>query len=471
MKGIRLIKQICFRTLFLVTIALTLQGCFVAKDYERPQVADESFFRTDQIPKDSLSLGEVSWRELFTDTYLKNYIEEGLHNNLDIRVALQQIETANAYFRQGKAGYLPTLDLNAGVTHQELSGNSQFGSIFDGNITQYELTGNMAWEADVWGKIRSNKRASEAGYLQSVAAHQAVKTELVAQIATVYYQLLTLDAQLEIVEKTIANRSSSLETTEALKEAGIVTEVAVKQTEAQLYNAEVLRIDLKRDIALTENTFSILLGSSPADIERSRLEEQEVVADLNTGYPVQLLRNRPDVIAAEYQLLEAFEMSNVARSNFYPSLRITATSGFQSLELDRLLSANSIFATFVGSLAQPLLNRRQIKTQFEVAQSQQEIAYLRFKQALLTAEREVSDALYSYAAAEEKIGFSTKEFEAYDTATRYSEELLDNGLANYLEVLTARENALNAEVRITTTRFEQMQAVVELYRALGGGKE
>jgi outer membrane protein, multidrug efflux system len=373
---------------------------------------------------------------------------------------------------RGKAGYLPTLDLNAGVTHQELSGNSQFGSIFDGNITQYELTGNMAWEADVWGKIRSNKRASEAGYLQSVAAHQAVKTELVAQIATVYYQLLTLDAQLEIVEKTLANRSSSLETTEALKEAGIVTEVAVKQTEAQLYNAEVLRIDLKRDIALTENTFSILLGSSPADIERSRLEEQEVVADLNTGYPVQLLRNRPDVIAAEYQLVEAFEMSNVARSNFLSFFEDKQLPpDFKVWKLDRLLSANSIFATFVGSLAQPLLNRRQIKTQFEVAQSQQEIAYLRFKQALLTAEREVSDALYSYAAAEEKIGFSTKEFEAYDTATRYSEELLDNGLANYLEVLTARENALNAEVRITTTRFEQMQAVVELYRALGGGKE
>lgn len=471
MKGIRHIKKICFKTFVLITIALTLQGCFVAKEYERPQVVDETYFRTDQLPKDSTSLGEVSWRELFTDAYLRDYIEEGLQNNLDIRVALQQMEVANAYFREGKAGYQPTLDINAAVTHQELSGNSQFGSIFDGNITQYEITGNLAWEADIWGKIRSNKRAAEAGYLQSVAAHQAVKTQLITQIAMVYYQLLALDAQLEIVKKTIANRSSSLETTEALKEAGIVTEVAVKQTEAQLYNAEVLRIDLKRDITLAENTFSILLGNSPTKVERSRLEDQQLIADLNTGYPVQLLRNRPDVIAAEYRLVEAFELSNVARSNFYPSLRITATSGFQSLELDRLLNANSLFATFVGSLVQPLINRREIKTRYEVAQSQQEIAYLQFKQALLVAEREVSDALYSYAAAGEKIDFSTKEFEAYDTATRYSEELLDNGLANYLEVLTARENALNAEVRITNTRFDQMQAVIELYKALGGGME
>lgn len=464
-------KRYITKISLIVVVALTLQGCFVAKDYERPPIesVSEALFRTDNLPQDSTSMADVSWKSLFTDAALVVHIETGLANNLDIRMALQQIEAANAYYRQGKAGYLPTFGVNAQVTHQELSKNSQFGAFFNGGITQYDLSGNLSWEADIWGKIRSNKRASAASYLQSVSAHQAVKTQLVASIATLYYQLATLDEQLRIVEETIKNRTTSLETTQALKQAGLLTEVAVKQTEAQLYNAQALQLDLKRDIALTENTFSILLGASPQQIERNTLDVQELNADLKTGYPAQLLRNRPDVMAAEYGLVNAFEMTNVARSQFYPSLSISATSGFQSLELDQWLSGNSIFANFVGSLAQPILNGRRIKTQYEVAQAQQEQAFLQFKKAMLTASKEVSDAMYNYTNAEAKIAIKTKEFEAYSDATTYSEDLLDNGLANYLEVLRSRENSLNAQVSVTNAQFEKLQAIVELYRALGGG--
>lgn len=464
-------KTIAMKLLFLLAISLLLQGCFVAKNYERPEVLDEAQFRTDRLPMDSTSLGEISWKTLFSDQQLAQYIEQGLQNNIDIRVAMQQLEIAKAYYKQGKAGYLPELNVRGQVTHQELSGNSQFGSIFDGSITQYELTGNLAWEADIWGKIRSGKRASEAAYLQTAAAHQAVKTQLIANIATVYYQLLMLDAQLEIVEQTIRNRSNSLETTKLLKDAGILTEVAVKQTEAQLNTAEGLKLDIKRNIHHTENLFSILLGSPVQKIKRGSLDSQTLTTDLNTGFPAQLLRNRPDVIAAEYQLVEAFELTNIARSNFYPSLGITATTGFQSLDLDQLLNANSLFATFVGSLVQPLLNGRRIRSEFEASEARQEIAYLQFRQALLTAGREVSDAMYAYKTAEEKIKFKTKEFEAYALASDYSEELLDSGFINYLEVLIARENTLNAEVQLATIKFEKLQAVVELYRALGGGME
>lgn len=455
----------------LVVVIFTLQGCFVAKDYERAQMENlsEDLFRTDQLPQDSTSIADVSWKTIFTDATLVKHIETGLTNNLDIRIALQQIEAANAFYRQGKAGNLPTFGINAQVTHQELSKNSQFGAFFDGGITQYDLIGNLSWEADIWGKIRSNQRASGAAYLQSVAAHQAVKTHLVASIATLYYQLATLDEQLRIVEETIENRTSSLETTKALKEAGLLTEVAVKQTEAQLYTAQALQLDLKRDIAFTENTFSILLGASPQQIERNTLENQQINIDLKTGFPSKLLSNRPDVMAAEYGLIQAFEMTNVARSQFYPSLSISATSGFQSLELDEWLSTNSIFANFVGGLAQPILNGRRIKTQYEVAQAQQEQNFLQFKKTMLIASKEVSDAMFSYTNAEAKIGIKTKEFEAYNDATIYSEALLDNGLANYLEVLTARENSLNSQVSVTNAKFEKLQAIVELYRALGGG--
>src|SRR5690606_28466038 len=206
---------------FIVVVALTLQGCFVAKDYERTQLetVSEALYRTDNLPQDSTSMADMFWKSLFTDAALVSHIETGLANNLDIRIALQQIDATDAYYRPGKAGNLPTFGVTAQVTHPELSKNSQFGAFFNGGLTQYDLSGNLSWEADIWGKIRSNQRASGAAYLQSVSAHQAVKTQLVANIATLYYQLATLDEQLRIVEETIDNRSSSLETTKALKDA------------------------------------------------------------------------------------------------------------------------------------------------------------------------------------------------------------------------------------------------------------
>ncbi|MGB8375794.1 MAG: TolC family protein, partial [Salegentibacter sp.] len=262
--------------LILAVTPLLLVSCFAAKEYERPDVVKTENYRTDLLPQDSLNMAEVSWREMFTDPRLQSYIEEGLENNIDIRIAIQQMLAAEAYVKQGKAGYLPTLDLGANVNHQILSKNSQFGSFFNGNITQYDVTGNLSWEADIWGKIRSNKRALQADYLQTVAAHKAVKTRLIANIAITYYQLLMLDEQKRITLETINTRSKSLETTKALKEAGNVTEVGVQQTEAQLYTAQSLLIDINNEIRLLENSFSILLGTAPQQIDRGELQDQEI---------------------------------------------------------------------------------------------------------------------------------------------------------------------------------------------------
>lgn len=462
-------KYSLYKLIFAPVLLVSLQSCFVARDYQRPEVVNEAQFRTDQLSEDSITIADVSWKELFSDPILIGHIEEGLENNIDIRVALQQIVAANAYYQQGKASYFPTLGVSGQVAHQELSKNSQMGALYSGGITQFELSGSASWEADIWGKIRSGKRAFEASYLQTVAAHKAVKTQLIANIASVYYQLLSLDEQLKITEQSIANRESSLETTKALKDAGYVTEVGVKQTEAQLYDARGILLDIKTNIKLLENTFSILLGAAPHAIDRGSLEKQTIAAEVKVGFPVQLLRNRPDVIAAEYNLINAFELTNVAKSNFYPSLNISATGGFQSLELEKLLDVNSLFATAVGSLTQPIINGRRIRTQYEVAQAQQEQALLNFRRSILNASREVSDALYTFEAAEERIEIKTLEYEAYDTATAYSEELLNNGLINYLEVLTARQNALYAQLDLINAQFSQLNAVVEIYRALGGG--
>ena len=460
-----------YRTVLVPAVLLSLQSCFVAKDYERPEVLEEEFFRTDRIPQDSLTIADVSWREMFTDPLLISYIEQGLENNIDIRIALQQMAAAEAYVKQGRAGYFPTLNLSGAVNHQILSRNSQFGALFDGSITQYEATGNLSWEADIWGRIRSTDRAYRASFLQSVAAHQAVKTELIANIASTYFQLLALDEQLNITQETVSNRESSLETIMALKDAGTVTEVAVQQTEAQLYRAQAVLVEIEANIRLLENSFSILLGEAPQQVDRTSLVEQEVETELKIGVPAQLLRNRPDVIAAEYDLINAFELTNVARSSFYPSLRLTAAGGFQSLELAELFNPNSLFANLAASIAQPLLNQRRIRTQYEVAQAQQEIALLDFERSLLNASREVSDALYSFEAAEERIALKTREFDAYDLATTYSEELLDNGMVNYLEVLTARENALSSRLELINAELNRLYAIVDLYQALGGGWE
>jgi multidrug efflux system outer membrane protein len=467
-------RSYIIRGLAFFAAALLLQACFVAKDYSRPEVlSNNSSYRTDLVSRDSSSLANLSWRELFQDTILRGYIEKALENNTDIRIAIQQISIAQSYYLQGKAGYLPTLSAGARVNYQRLARNSQFGQFFNGSLTQYEVSALLSWEADIWGKIRSTKRAAQASYLQSVAAHQAVTTQLIAGIASSYFQLIALDEQLRIAEQTVKYRQASLETMRALKDAGNVTEVGVKQTEAQLYSAQALVVETTRNIRMLENRISILLGVEPGPIRRSTLDQQQLAdVELSIGFPVQLLRRRPDVIASEYNLINSFELTNVARSNFYPSLTITsATGGLQSLDLDQLFSVNSLFATVVGGLTQPILNGRRIRTQYEVAQSQQEIAYLNFRQSILNATREVSDALYSYEAAGERIDLKSQELAAYDTAVVFSEELLNSGLINYLEVITARQNTLNSQLDLINARFNQLNAVVDLYRALGGGWE
>ncbi|TVZ27147.1 NodT family efflux transporter outer membrane factor (OMF) lipoprotein [Gillisia sp. Hel_I_86] len=455
-----------------LVVVLTLQSCFVAQDYIRPEleIQTEALYRTDNLPTDSVSIAEISWKTLFKDQYLQHYIEEGLQNNMDVRIAIQQMIAAEAYAKQGKAGYLPSINANTSITHQIWSKNSQFGAFLRStSIDEYELSGSLSWEADIWGKIRSNKRATQAAYLQSAAAHQAVKTQLISSIANTYYNLLALDAQLEVTKETIVTRESSVETIKALKDAGQVTQVAVEQNIAQFNNAKALQVDIETAIFETENTLSILLGKVPQYFERSSLDIQKVEQDIILGVPAILLGNRPDVMASEYNLIQSFELTNVAKSNLYPSLKLTAAGGFQSLELDKLLNANSLFATIAGGLTQPLLNKRALRTQKEVAIAKQEEALLQFKKILLIAGSEVSNALFSYESETKKFEFRKNEVEALRIAEANSEELLKNGYANYLDLLTARESALNAELNIVDSKLQQLVSIVDLYEALGGG--
>lgn len=453
-----------------VLLTALLPSCFVVKEYERPVVVNSDHYRADTLAADSASLAALSWRELFTDTLLAAHIEEGLENNPDILIALEQLDIATAYLKQMGWKFAPNLSAGLSAGYSRLSENSQFGAAANGGLGQFELSATLSWEIDVWGKIRSEKKAVRAQYLQTEAAQRAVATQLVAGIAGTYFQLMALDEQKRIAENTLQIRQESIETLAALKQAGMATQVAVDQARAQYESARAVVVELDRNIRLLENALCLLKGREPRPVPRGLLGDTGLgETALQTGYPLQLLQNRPDVLAAEYALVNAFELTNVARASLYPSFNLSASAGFQSLDIDKFFSLNSLFASIAGSLLQPLINGRQLRTAYAVAQSQQEIAYLEFRKALLTASGEVSDALYNYEAATRQIELKTLEAAAYQKALGDSRELLNSGLANYLEVLNAQQNALTAELNVVEAQYLQNQAVIELYRALGGG--
>lgn len=452
--------------------AFVITSCMTREKYESPKAAiNENLFRTDLLPKDSVSIATISWKEIFTDPVLQNHISKALANNLDIRVALQNISAADSYLKQSKAAYFPTLSAGPNYTFQTQSLNTQSAQLLNqrkyGN--QFDISANIGWEADIWGKLRAQEKAELANYLGTVSGHQAIKSDLVAAVASAYYQLLTFDDQKRIINETIILRKKNLETTSALKDAGSVTEVAVQQSEALVFNAESLLISIDVQIGLLENTMSVLMNESPHAIERTTIANQKMPIDLNLGYPANLLENRPDVKAAEYRLMNAFELTNVAKAQFYPTLRLTGSGGIVAGDFDKLFSANSLFANVIAGLAQPILNKRQIRTQYEVSLAQKEIAYLNFRRAVLTAGKEVSDALKIYQSQDGFISLKRKEFEAYERSVDYSQELVNYGMANYLEVLNASVNKLNAELNISNAEYSKLDAGIELYRALGGG--
>ena len=453
-------------------VSFLVVSCHTRQNYQRANdVVDEKLFRTDALPKDSLSMANLSWKEIFTDAVLQKHIAKALENNLDIRIALQNIASAEAYLKQSKAAYQPTISVGPDYSFNTSSLNTQFGQIVGERryINQFDITANLGWELDLWGKLKGQEKAQYAAYLSSVAAHQNVKSNLVASIATAYYQLLAFDEQKKIFSNTIEIRKKNLETTKALKDAGIVSEVAVQQSEALVYNAEASLVTLDVQIQMLENTISLLMGEPSHEIERTSLSTQNFALNTNVGYPSALLANRPDVKQAEFNLINAFELTNAAKAQFYPSLRITGSTGVQSVDIDKLFSGNSVFTNVLVALAQPILNKRQIRTNYEVSLANQERAYLNFRKTILNAGNEVSDALKMYNAQDQFIAFKKKELSAYDKSVEFSQELVNYGMANYLEVLNANVNKLNAEINIANAQYSKLQAGVELYRALGGG--
>ncbi|MBJ6144720.1 efflux transporter outer membrane subunit [Hymenobacter sp. BT559] len=338
-----------------------------------------------------------------------------------------------------------------------------------GAAHQYLLGLSSSWEADVWGKLRSTRRAYAASVMQSEAYRRVVLTQLIADIADNYYSLLALDAQLEITRQTVKNRIQDVETMKLLLEGDVVTGAAVVQSEANRYAAEVTIPDLERNIREAENLLATLLGRTPGPIARGTLTGQDAPPELLTGVPGQLLRNRPDVQQAEYAFASNFEFTNAARTYFYPSFTITANGGLTTTTLTNLFSPNAIFASIVGGLAQPIFSQGLNRARLRRSEALQQEYLYTYQQTMFVAGQEVSNALFSYQSAADKKRIRAQQLAALNLSVDYTQELLRAGFANYTEVLQAQQSLLQAQLNSVNDELQQRQAVTDLYHALGGG--
>jgi outer membrane protein, multidrug efflux system len=450
---------------FIFVVAILGASCKVTNVYKQPVINTDSLFR-DVSTTDTTTIADLHWNDFFRDTILKTLIAEGINNNPNLQIAFTRIQQSQAYYLQSRAAFLPTLNANVGVTTSTFSKTQANGLP---NATQYQLGISSSWETDIWGKLSSSKRANLANLLQTQSAARAIQTNLVASIANYYYSLLALDQQLAITQQTVNNWDTTVQTMQALKEAAVVTEAAVVQSEAQRYAAEVTIPDLQQNIKENENALSILLGHAPSRIIRGTIDNQPIIPLLETGVPAQLLSNRPDVMEAEQNFRYYFELTNVARSYFYPSLVITGSAGVNALSVSNLFRPGALAASIGAGLAEPIFNQRANKTRLEVAKSQQQGALLNFQNVLLNAGLEVSNAMSLYQKAIDKISIRANQMTALQKSVEYTQELLQNGFANYTEIITARQSLLQAQLGSVNDRLQQLQASVNLYTSLGGG--
>ena len=445
-------------------LSVGLSGCHIYRAYERPdEVVADSLYRQSVAAEDTVSLASLSWKELFTDPQLQQLIDIGIRNNTDLNIARLRVEEAEALLLSSKLAYLPSVSLTPQGTMSSAGGTK--------TSKTYNLAASADWELDIFGKLTNAKRGAKAVLEQSEAYRQAVQTQLVATIANSYYTLLMLDEQLNISRRTARNWSENLRVMKALKNAGQTTDMAVAQTEASKLSVDASLLSLERQITELENTLLSLLGSVPGDITRSTLSSQSFPDTLLVGVPLQLLQRRPDVRQSEAVLAAAFYVTNQARAAFFPSITLSGSAGWTNAAGVVITNPGQWLFSVVGSLIQPLFNRGQNIANLKVAKAQQEEALLSFRQSLLDAGTEVNNALVQWQTARGKLKLDEQQVVALTSAVRSAELLMKHSSQNYLEVLTARQALLQAELDAVSDRFDEIQGIINLYRSLGGESE
>ena len=463
MKGKNIITLMC--------AAALLSSCHIYKAYDRPEdISAEGLYRDTALTNpdamaaaDTANFGNVPWREVFTDPQLQGYIEQALANNADLRTAMLNVESAQAALLSARLAYLPQLSLNPQGTLSWRKGTQ--------NTRTYSLPVNASWQIDLFGQILNPKRAAQVSLRQAQYTQQAVQTQLVANVASIYYTLLMLDRQLEITESTAEVLKDYVETMEAMYDYGSVTSAAIEQSRSSYAQVVASLSDLRQSISETENSFCLILNEPAHAIERGVLEDQALPTEFSAGIPLQLLSNRPDVQAAEMALAACYYNTNSARAAFYPQITLSGSLGWTQQGLKGLISPGNLIANLVGAITQPLFYRGTNIARLRQARAQEEQAKIAFQTTLLSAGNEVNNALTLYQNTADKAEMRTLQVNSSRKAAEDTKELFNLGTSTYLEVLTAQQSYLSAQLSEVTDRYDQMQAVINLYQALGGGRE
>ena len=441
---------------------LVLSSCGIYTKYKPVAEVPENLYGEHVELNDSNSIVSLSWKEFFTDSDLQQLIEHALAGNTDLQSAEWRIEEAKAALTSAKLAYLPSFMLTpqGGV------------SSFDHSKASWSYTGvaSASWEIDIFGKLTNAKRRSQAVYQQSLEYKQAVTSSLIANVANLYYTLLMLDAQYAISQETATAWEASVKTMRLMKEAGMSNEAAIAQAESNYLSVQTSVLELAQQINEIENTLSVLMGDVPGNIVRGSLKETALTEDLSVGVPLELLSLRPDVRSAELAVASAFYSTNAARSAFYPSINLSGTAGWTNAAGVAVLNPGSLLLNALGSLTQPLFNKGLNVAQLKIAKAQQEEAKLAFQQTLLNAGKEVNDALTQVQTAKNKASLRSKQISSLETAVKSTQLLMQHGSSTYLEVLTAQQGLLSAQLQQVADTFAEIQGTVNLYQALGGGR-
>ena len=452
--------KFAYYTFILLWAVCLMTGCSIYKPYSRPEVQTEGLYRDLEETKDTASIATLGWRNLFSDKNLQALIDKGLERNTDLRVAHTRVKAAEAVLMNARLSYLPSVVL---APDGSISGTEGAKA-----IKTYNLAASASWEIDLFGKVTNAKREALAALEGSRAYRQAVETQLIATIANSYYMLLMLDRQLIISEQTLITWKETEHSIEALKRAGKSNDAAVLQAKANRLALEASVVSIRKSIRETENVLSALLADTSHDIMRGALQKQQFPDTLSAGLPVQLLANRPDVRQAEWNLAQAYYATNAARSAFYPSLTLSGSIGWTNNVGGVVVNPGSWLFSAVGSLMQPLFNKGTNIANLRQAKARQEEALLLFQQSLLDAGKEVNNALTRWQSARIRMDYVNQQIMTLQEAVRKTELLMQHTSTNYLEVLTARQRLLEAELTQAQDKFEEIQGVIDLYHAVGG---
>ena len=450
------------KKILIICLAAAMTSCGIYKNYSRPEIQTDGLYGTAETA-DTTTIGDISWQEMFSDPCLRTLIGRALENNTDLQSAQWRVKEAEATLKSARLAYLPSFNF------------APQGSIssFDNSpaTKTYSIPVTASWQIDIFGGLTNAKRRAKALYLQSQEYEQAVKTQLIASVANLYYTLLMLDSQYEVTGQTAEKWEESIRTMRALKEAGMTNEAGVAQYEGSYYAIVASLRDIEYSIREAENSLCSILAETPHEIERGRLDQQELPMDLAVGVPVQMLSNRPDVRSAEYSLMQSFYATNAARSALYPSITLSGSAGWTNSAGSMIVNPGKLLLSAAGSLLQPIFNAGANRANLKIAKAQQEEAKLSFQQTLLNAGAEVNNALTQCQMARAKTDVRAKQIEAMERAVVSTELLMQHSSTTYLEVLTAQQSLLSAQLSQIADRFDEIQGIVNLYQALGGGRD